>query len=254
MCLIAFAWQTHPRYDLIVAANRDEFYQRPTQAAHWWRDAASVYGGRDERAGGAWCAADRGGRFAAVTNVREPGMRTGLRSRGALVQDGLVGAGTLTNYRQDIARRRNEYGPFNLLLGDCDRLLFLSNRGAQQSVNLTPGVYAISNGHWDEDWPKTSRARQELSTLISDDNITPDTLFALLGESDVAPTERLPDTGVGPDTEQLLSALFVHSASYGTRASTLILRDRAGHMAFYERAFDESARLQHDIDEHWSIA
>lgn len=253
MCLIAFAWQTHPRYDLIVAANRDEFHDRPTRAAHWWPDAPAVYGGRDERAGGAWCAADRSGRFTAVTNVREPGVRSSdVRSRGALVYDALAQPGSVGDYARDIADERTTYGPFNLLLADNDELLFLSNRGAQQQVRLAPGVYAISNGHWDENWPKTVRARAELDALIAADGTTPEALFALLGEADHAPEQTLPDTGVDPDTEQLLSSLFVRSQAYGTRASTVILRDRDGSVAFHERAFDHDAHTLHDIDEHWS--
>lgn len=253
MCLIAFAWQAHPRYDLIIAANRDEFHDRPSRAAHWWPEANTVYGGRDERAGGAWCAADRYARFAAVTNVREPDVRRDLRTRGALVYDALTQNDTLDAYASGLASRRHAYGPFNLLLADTQALIFLSNRGARQQHHVAPGIYAISNGHWGEDWPKTVRARKQLQLLIDNNQITPQTLFALLAMRDPAPRHALPDTGVGPDTEQLLSALFVHSAAYGTRASSLILRDHAGNVSFFERAFDRDARILHDHDEHWSM-
>lgn len=250
MCLIAFAWQAHPRYDLIVAANRDEFYQRPTERAHWWPSTRPIFAGRDERAGGAWCAADRLGRFAAVTNVREPRPHETLRSRGDLVRDALANTHNLDAYGDEIQANGGDYGPFNLLLADHDQLQFLSNRGRRRRVALSPGVYAISNGHWDEDWPKTIKARDELQRLIAADDVTAPALFALLGERDTATAS--PVAEIGPDTEQLLSALFVHSSIYGTRASTLLLRERSGNMDFHERAFDRDTQVLHDQHEHWS--
>jgi len=252
MCLIAIAWQAHPRYDLIVAANRDEFYDRPTQVAHWWPDAPHVYGGRDQRAGGAWCGADTAGRWAAVTNVRERGAGKEYRSRGDLVREALAQTATLTGYANDVAAARYTYRPFNLLLADQNRLHFLSNRGTCQDVLMAPGVHAISNGHWGEHWPKTERAQLELQALVARREVSAPALFALLAASDTAATPSLPATGVGPETEQLLSALFVHGRAYGTRASTLLLRDRSGRVDFYERGFDRNARVTHDQHECWS--
>lgn len=254
MCLIAIAWQAHPRYDLIVAANRDEFHLRATRAAHWWPDEPAVYGGRDERAGGAWCAADTLGRFAAVTNVREPGpRRDDLRSRGLLVHGALAQPDALSRHAGCIAAARQRYGPFNLLLADRDQLQFLSNRGERQNVAVPAGVHAVSNGHWGEHWPKTRRAQDRLQALLQADDISPQALFTLLAEGETAPAELLPDTGVGPDTEQLLSSLFIRGRAYGTRASTLVLRDRRGRIDFYERAFDANARMLHDQHEYWSF-
>lgn len=254
MCLITVAWKIHPRYDLVVAANRDEFHDRPARAAHWWPDAPGVYGGRDERAGGAWCAADTTGRFAAVTNVREPGARTDLRSRGALVYEALSQPEPLARHARRIWAERNDYGPFNLLLADRDELLFLSNRGERQWLSVAPGLFAISNGHWGEHWPKTDRARSGLQALVHARDVSAQTLFALLAESEPAPGEALPDTGLGPDTEQLLSSLFVRSPAYGTRASTLVLREPGGRIVFFERSFDSDACPIHDQQEHWSSA
>lgn len=254
MCLIVFAWQAHPRYDLIVAANRDEFHERPTRAAHWWPDAPTVYGGRDERAGGAWCAADHQGRFAAVTNVRESAQQTERCSRGALVHDALVQQIPFDRQRERIAGKSRNYGPFNLLLADSNTLYFLSNRGDRQELAIPPGIHAISNGCWGEHWPKTDRAESQLKALLEADNVSPAALFELLGESEPAPAEALPDTGVGPNTEQLLSSLFVRSPYYGTRASTLVLRDYNGRIDFHERGFDHNAEMTSVQHEHWSIA
>lgn len=254
MCLIAFAWQAHPEYDLIVAANRDEFYQRPTQTAHWWPEDSAVYGGRDSRAGGAWCGADRRGRFAAVTNVREAAARTGLHSRGELVYNALTTTQSVTTYARGLTSRADAYGPFNLLLADRRQLLFQSNRGRQRQVVLKPGVYAISNAHWDEDWPKTVRACHLLTALIEHNKISQETVFELLGQGLATGLDEVSELAISPDTEQLLSALFVRGASYGTRASTLLLRSYAGSMDFYERAFDQHAAILHDQHEHWSLA
>lgn len=252
MCLVAIAWQIHHRYDLIIAANRDEFYQRPTRAAHWWPDAPTVYGGRDERAGGAWCAADTAARLAAVTNVRDTGTPSGQRTRGDLVYAALTQAATFADFAARTASERPMYGPFNLLLADHDNMQFISNRGARRDVTLAPGVHAVSNGHWGEHWPKTDHAQHELHKLVETDNVSAQDLFALLAESDRAATDSLPATGVGPNTEQLLSSLFVHSPAYGTRASSVILRDRNGRIDFHERAFDRNARIIHDQHAHWS--
>ncbi len=252
MCLIAFVWRAHPRYELILAANRDEFHERPTRAAHWWPDATGVFGGRAERAGGAWCAPDTAGRFAAVTNVREPRTPTGRRSRGELVYDPLARPGGAARYVETTADRRDDYGPFNLLLGDDDDLFYLSNRGATQQVTVAPGVHAVSNGHWGEHWPKTDRAGAALQQMVIDDAIKPEALFSLLADSDPAPFDALPNTGVGPDTEHFLSALFIRSPNYGTRASTVILKDKNGRIDFCERGFDSHARITHRCHEHWT--
>lgn len=256
MCLIAFAWQAHPRYDLIVAANRDEFHARATRAAHWWLDAPAVYGGRDRRAGGAWCAADTGGHWAAVTNVREPGpRRTDVHSRGWLVHGALSQRDTWPGQVGHMAAERQHYGPFNLLLADHEQLRFVSNRGARQDMTVAAGVHAVSNGHWGEHWPKTRRARHALQALLQADDISADTLFALLAMggqgTEVAPS----GTRVGPDTEQLLSSIFIVGEAYGTRASTILLRDsRRRRIDFHERTFDAGARMIHDQHEHWSYA
>ncbi|HLQ86822.1 MAG TPA: NRDE family protein, partial [Salinisphaeraceae bacterium] len=134
MCLITFAWQMHAHYDLIMAANRDEFFARPSSAAHWWTDASGIYGGRDERAGGAWCAADTSGRIAAVTNVHTAEHDPHWRSRGWLVQAALGQNDSLTRHAAALGEQKQAYGPFNLLLAEQDELLFLSNRGQQQQL------------------------------------------------------------------------------------------------------------------------
>ena len=252
MCLIAFAWQAHPRLDLIVAANRDEFHARPTEPAHWWHEPAEAFGGRDLKADGAWCAADRHGRFAAVTNVREPGASEPVHSRGLLVRDYFA----VEIDAEDWARRMHAdgaaYGPFNLLVGDRTSLWFVSNRGPVRHLCLRPGVHAISNGSWGDHWPKTQAAQSRLRARIESDDLEPDSLFRLLSDTDNAPMAALPDTGIGAERERFLSPLFIRSAQYGTRASTVLKRSKNGATVFHERGFDADARPTHAVDEHWT--
>ena len=253
MCLIAFAWQAHPQLDLVVAANRDEFHQRPTEAAHWWQEPAGTFGGRDREAGGAWCAVDRHGRFAAVTNVREPARAAPVRSRGQLVRDNFAEPCGASAWAARMAEQGPAFGPFNLLVGDRDTLWFVSNRGSVRHMALRPGVHAISNGHWGDHWPKTERAQDRLQTLLGAGALEDDVLCDLLADTDSAPAEALPDTGIGDERERFLSPLFIRSAMYGTRASTVIRRDRSGRVHFHERGFDADARITHRVDQDWRI-
>ena len=254
MCLIAFAWQAHADLDLVVAANRDEFHARPTQPTHWWNNPAGVFGGRDLEAGGAWCATDRYGRFAAVTNVREPASATPARSRGLLVRDYFAGTNDARAWAARMADEGPAFGPFNLLVGDCDSLWFVSNRGPVRHMALRPGVHAISNGHWGDHWPKTERAQARLRDMLNVDRVDDAALLELLADTDTAPVADLPDTGIGSERERFLSPLFIRSGLYGTRASTVIRRDRSGDTHFHESGFDAAAQTTHRVDEDWRIS
>lgn len=253
MCLIAFAWQAHDTYDLVVAANRDEFHARATEPAHWWQTPAGAFGGRDLEAGGAWCAADRTGRFAAVTNVREPAHDGSARSRGLLVRDYFAHTDDAADWAARMFDEGPAFGPFNLLVGDRDSLWFVSNRGSERHLRLRPGVHAISNGHWGDHWPKTERAQTRLRQLLDAGSADEDALFELLADTDAAPQAALPDTGIGIERERFLSSLFIRSAYYGTRASTVIRCDHAGHTHFHEHGFDADARISHGVAEDWII-
>jgi len=233
MCLILVGWQLHPDYPLVVAANRDEFHARPTAAAAFWDDAPSVLGGRDLEAGGTWLGATRDGRFAAVTNVREPGAAPGKRSRGELTAAFLCGRQSAAAYAE--ALEPGDYAGFNLLLDDDETLVYASNRDTAQRT-LPPGIYGLSNHRLDTPWPKLLKARENFSRALAG---LPDesAFFALLADRSVEADEHLPNTGVPLAWERLLSAVFVHSADYGTRASTLLLRDRAGQVVLHEKSF-----------------
>lgn len=248
MCLILFAVRQHPQYPLVVIANRDEYYARPSRAAHWWDDF-DIYAGRDLEAGGTWLGINRQGRFAAVTNVREPGSMTpGKRSRGELPCNFLTGSVSAADYLRELAERDQQYAGFNLLLGDTDALWFYSNReGRIRSVDS--GVYGISNGAFDEPWPKLKSGREELAQQIAR-GINHGQLLEILTDHRTAEDHHLPSTGVSLDFERLLSSRFIRSPGYGTRACSVLSFDARGQIEFSEHNYldaDHAGSSQHEI-------
>ena len=233
MCLIVVGWRAHPDYPLVVAANRDEFYARPTADAARWPDAPDIIGGIDLEAGGTWLGISTTGRFAAVTNVREPGMAKGAHSRGELTRNFLLSASLPVDYAQQIDGQR--YSGFNLLLGDGDELIYCSNRDGQPRT-LPPGIYGLSNHLLDSPWPKLVQARQRFAEALHG---LPDEagFFELLGNQTIVADADLPKTGVPLEWERLLSAVFVKSENYGTRASTLAWQRSDGMVRLNERRF-----------------
>lgn len=233
MCLIVVGWRVHQDFPLVVAANRDEFHARPSAPAGRWPQAPQVIGGRDLEAGGTWLGIADGGRFAAVTNVREPGMAKGRRSRGELTHDFLLGGESAADYARAIDGAG--YSGFNLLLADGDTLFYCSNRdGAPRA--LPPGIYGLSNHMLDSPWPKLVKARRSFAEALAK---LPDEadLFALLADRRVEADADLPQTGVPLDIERMLSAVFVQSENYGTRASTVLWQTAGGDIRLHERSF-----------------
>ena len=239
MCLIVLAWHHHPDYPLVVAANRDEFYARPSAPAARWDDAPQVIAGRDLEAGGTWLGITENGRFAALTNVREPGKPPGKHSRGLLTRDFLAGSANPWDYAS--ALRTADFSGFNLLLADPQTLVYLSNRdtGPQR---LAAGIYGVSNRLLDTPWPKLAKAKARFAEAIT---ALPDeeALFALLADDEIVPDHALPDTGVSVEWERLLSAIFVRSETYGTRASTLAWQRRDGQVRLHEKSFGPNGQL-----------
>jgi len=233
MCLIVVGWRVHPDYPLVVAANRDEFYARPTAALARWPDAPQVIGGLDLEAGGTWLGITDAGRFAAVTNVREPGMAKGQLSRGALTRNFLTSGFSASGYAAQIDNA--QYSGFNLLLSDGESLVYCSNRDGQPRV-LAPGVYGLSNHLLDSPWPKLLQAREcfaEALPRLPDESA----FFDLLADQSIVDDKDLPSTGVPIEWERLLSAIFVKSESYGTRASTLAWQGANGDITIHEKSF-----------------
>jgi uncharacterized protein with NRDE domain len=239
MCLIVFAWRPTHRYPLIVAANRDEFYARPTSPLAEWLDAPGVYAGRDLEAGGTWLGVGSHGRFAALTNIRDPNHPLGRRSRGELVarflnDKELTAEQPVEDYLAEVAGRAGEYGGFNLLLGTADSLYYLSAVDPQPQ-RLKAGIYGLSNAGLDTPWPKLLRAKAALTAALDDPQ--PSELLRLLRDPQTAPVAELPDTGVGLATETLLSSVFIASPTYGTRASSALIVNADGSRHFVEHSF-----------------
>ena len=238
MCLILFAYRQHVDYPFVVIANRDEYYARPTRHAQWWDDA-DIFAGRDLEAGGTWLGVNRHGHFAAVTNVREPGsMQAGKKSRGELTRGYLSATQTAEEYLQQLTPHDQDYAGFNLLLADQRGLWFYSNRN-HGIKRIQPGIYGISNGGFDESWPKLSSGKIELATLLAG-NIDETELMAILTDHQTAEDHELPTTGVSLDIERLLSSRFIRSPEYGTRACSVVTIDANNQVRFSEQNYTDA--------------
>jgi uncharacterized protein with NRDE domain len=251
MCVAAFAWQAHPRWHFVAAANRDEFHERPAAPLAAWEDGSGIIAGRDLRSGGTWLGASEEGRLALVTNLRGYGVADpGRASRGGLV------TGLLTGELDPEAVDLEPYNPFNLVLVNHARATFLSNRPAAMRTELAHGLYGLSNGTLDEPWPKTLQLKAALLNWVmrADDDTEP--LFAALARED------LPDYGIHPDRpsdvprEAQDTPVFIRDPVYGTRCSTIVTVDRHGSGLATERSFDargnETATVA--IPFNWRIA
>ncbi|MDX2286577.1 MAG: NRDE family protein [Bacteroidia bacterium] len=238
MCLAVVAWKVHPRFPLVLAANRDEFYARGAARAGWQAGSPEFWGGRDLEAGGTWLGLDRSGRWALVTNYRDPSERKpGAPSRGQLPLAYLAGGAAPAAFAGELALHASAYAGFNLLAGDRDSLAWYSNRGGPPQ-SLAPGVYGLSNRLLDTPWPKLLRARRalEASLALDEADAIREALFALLLDPSPAPDDQLPQTGVPLEWERRLSPVFIQSPEYGTRVSTVLIREAEGRMLAEERA------------------
>jgi len=254
MCLILLAYQAHPRYRLIVAANRDEFFRRPTAAAGWWGEGNGILAGRDLEAGGTWLGVTRHGRFAALTNYRDPpAHQPQAPSRGGLVTGFLAGQANPHDYLSRLQASASRYNGFNLLVADAESLVGFCNRGGGVQV-LPPGVHGISNGLLDEAWPKVIRGRAALAKAVeATDEPASDALFELLADRTPAAEAELPNTGVSPEWERWLSSRFISAPGYGTRSSTVLLWEYDNAVRFVERSFDEKGAVSGNVDVAFSV-
>mgnify|MGYP001823442828 CR=1 FL=1 len=238
MCLILFSYANHPDYRLILIANRDEFYERPTRPLASWHDAPDVYGGRDLKGNGTWLGVSRRGRIAAVTNYRDPAAQNPQAlSRGLLTSRFLKGTDPPETYLNNLQNNGHRYNGFNLLIGDWQRLWYYSNRG-NRIVALHPGLYGLSNRFIDTEWPKLVNGKKRLEKVLNrKKGWEIEELFGVLSDRAIAPDCQLPDTGVGLEWERLLSPLFITSPTYGTRSSTVLLIAESGEVTIEERSF-----------------
>lgn len=238
MCLINFQLNDHEKYKLILAANRDEEYDRPTDSAKFWEDNKNILAGRDLRGTGTWLGITRNGRIAALTNIRNNDelLKTNLKTRGLLVSEYLQEEMKPTDYLRNIRAESDEYSGFNLLVGNSDSLYYLNNY-EKEVVTVKEGIHGLSNHHLNTPWPKVIKGKAALADITSKKDFNVDDLFKLLRNNDTAPPENLPDTGLSEDLETKLSPLFIDTENYGTRCSTVILIDKSNNVEFIERTY-----------------
>ena len=242
MCLVVIAWRARDDLPLIVAANRDEWRDRPAEPARWWDGDPELLAGRDLQAGGTWMGVTRGGRFAAVTNFRDPAERRSTAfSRGGLVTGFLRGTQVPEAFLAALAPSASEYNAFNLILGDGESLWYFGSReGVARPIE--PGVHALSNHLLDEPWPKVVRGREAMGAALSDRDPLP-RLFEALSDVDAPVDAALPETGVGVAWERRLASALITGADYGTRCSTVVAFDAEGKALFEERTRAADGRV-----------
>ncbi|MEL6868907.1 MAG: NRDE family protein [Pseudomonadota bacterium] len=254
MCLVTIAWQQNGKLPLVVAANRDERFDRPADELGWWVHAPDIIGGRDIEAGGTWLAMHRNGRFGIVTNYREvPGTGQTPRSRGELIVDWLTSNDTHDTFAASVLKRGGDYAGFNLLYGDNDTLAYVSNRSTQPCT-LEPGVYALSNGLLDSAWPKVTQARDAMHAALASDDIEPRKLKSFLCDTTQAADEDLPAEDFDIERRRLLSAPFILGDRYGTRCSTVISRSADGLVDLHEQHYAPGGAPTHHIDQQFRIS
>ncbi|ASP37750.1 hypothetical protein CHH28_03255 [Bacterioplanes sanyensis] len=245
MCLIVFDWQ--PSKQLLLAANRDEFYQRPAAAMHIWPEQPSILAGRDLTQGGTWLGINRTGRIAMLTNVRTPDPAPEQpRSRGELVLQFLAGSAEPQDYLAEIDGAH--YGHFNFICGDLSQLWYFSNHGGNAATQITAGIHALSNAQLDTPWPKAELAKQQLRDWSSTE-----LPLGLLNRRQPFADEILPNTGVAQTLERQLSAQHIHiSDHYGTRCQTAV-KLLPQDVWIAEQGFDNLAQVTHQCQWHWSL-
>lgn len=257
MCLLVLAWRAHPRYRLTVAANRDEFHERPTAPLARWPEPNDILAGQDLRAGGTWFAIDRARRFGAVTNFRDlQRPRRSAPSRGGLVPTFLSQSASPGEFLARLETDAPGYSGLNLLIGDTEELWYASNRTDRFARPLTPGVYGLSNEYLDTPWPKLRRVRERFDAWLTTAPTDPVAeLFTLLADRTPAespqPAPGSPhQSGLSPEWEKALSAPFVIHPTYGTRSTTVLLLEPTGRLTMAERRFDPTGAATGDSEYH----
>ena len=238
MCLIFLALNHHPRYKLVVAANRDEFYQRKTAPASYWQDHPHILAGRDLEASGTWLGVTRHGKISLLTNFRDPkNIRPDAPTRGKLVSDFLQNGQHAEEYLTLLEPGAHRYNGFNLMAGTADELWYFSNYGTGKQ-KLAHGFFGLSNHLLDTPWPKVVRGKDKIGQLLTQVTLEPAELFHAMYDEGRAADGELPDTGIGLERERALSSMFIKTSNYGSRCSTVVLVDHDNEVTFAERVYD----------------
>lgn len=237
MCLLLISYENHPRYKLIIAANRDEFYNRPAMPAQFW-EGNSILAGKDLQGGGTWLGITRSGRFAAITNYRDKEkLKTDAPSRGDLVAGFLNTELTSMDFTKRLIETAGLYNGYNMIYIDKEGANYFSNK-SKRHISLIPGIYGLSNHLLDTPWPKVEKSKKSFTGILKNSDISAEDLFEILSDNSIPPDDLLPDTGVGLEIERAVSPVFVSTPFYGTRSSTVLLIDRAGEVSFMEKTLN----------------
>jgi uncharacterized protein with NRDE domain len=237
MCVVMFSYKNTPGYRLVLAANRDEFLDRPTAPLNWWSSDNAILAGRDLQDGGTWLGISRSGHFGVLTNYREfPAMSGALSSRGEIVTDYLAADVSPQSFIRSLQAKSLAYRGFNLLLGDISSLWYYSNR-YKEFLEVTSGIHGLSNHLLDSNWPKVERGKMLFAEVVRDNSFTISSLFEILRDSVQPEESELPDTGIGPEWEKKLGPIFITSTTYGTRSSAVITIADDGEIRFCERSY-----------------
>ncbi|MGA7837531.1 MAG: NRDE family protein [Ignavibacteriaceae bacterium] len=249
MCLLLIANKIHPEFKLIIAANRDEFYNRLAQKATFWRDQQYLLAGKDLEAGGIWMGITKSGRFSAITNYRDFNreIKQNAPTRGNLTTDFLLGNDNPEEYSEKLREKHTEYNGYNLVYGFINELYYYSNE-TNLVVKLEPGLYGLSNALLNTPWPKVTESKKYVSELISSGDVSKEKLFEILADKTTADDDQLPDTGIGQEREKALSSNFIETPQYGTRCSTVILINKDDKVNFTERTFEMCSKKFSDIN------
>ena len=240
MCVIFFSYKQVPEYPLILLANRDEFYERPTAKANFWEDFPNILAGRDLVGNGTWLGVTKNGRFSAVTNYRKPDQNRGIISRGNLVADFLKTETPASHYLQNIKDNSDKYTGFNLLIGEINaekNELFYYSNFENKIRKLSKGLYGLSNHLLDTSWKKVENGKAKLSNLLENNKFGKENLFEVLTDKTLADDEDLPETGIGYEREKAISSIFIETPIYGTRCSTVLTINDKLDVDFEERTF-----------------
>ncbi len=240
MCLIVFALNHHPDYKLIFAANRDEFYNRPSAPANFWDDHKTLLAGKDLKEGGTWMGITKQGTFAAITNYRDlHNLKLNAPSRGNLVIDFLINDNNIESFSENLISTGDNYNGFNLLYGNVDRLLYFSNY-SNAFQKIENGIHGLSNHLLDTPWFKVVKSKNDFEQVINKKDFSIDDIFALLFDTSLSPDDQLPDTGLDEEREKIISSIFIKTQEYGTRCSTVITVDKNNFVNFIERTFNNA--------------
>ncbi|MEP2025140.1 MAG: NRDE family protein [Reichenbachiella sp.] len=247
MCLLLFAWKKHLSYDLVLAANRDEFYKRPTQQAHIWSDSLDLIAGKDLTAGGTWMGVTKTGKFAALTNYRDPSqINDQAPSRGDLTKDFLTQSYSPKDYLEKIKAAKIPFNGFNLLVGDHESLWYYNNLNCN-ITELSPGIYGLSNALLNDSWPKVENGKKKISQLIHQDLLKTDDLLEIVQDRSIAQNDQLPSTGIPLDWERALSAMFISTENYGTRCSSALLK-KGNQFDFKEKTHPHLGQKEDQVE------